>query len=57
MDHLCNLIQAEQDPHRIAVLISALNLSALNHYLEKREFLLKRQSQKKSSGIAYKQAA
>ena len=57
MDHLCNLIQAERDPHQIAVLLSALNLSALNHYLEKREFLLKKQSQKKSSGIACKQAA
>jgi hypothetical protein len=46
MDHLCSLIQAEQDPHQFAVLISAANLSALNQYLEKREFLLKKRSEK-----------
>lgn len=46
MDHLCGLIQAEQDPGQFAVLLSAANLSALNQYLERREFLLKKQSEK-----------
>jgi hypothetical protein len=46
MDYLCSLIQAEQDPDHFAVLLSALNLSALNHHLEKREFLLKKRSEK-----------
>jgi hypothetical protein len=41
MDHLCSLIQSEEDPDQFAVLISALN-----DYLEKREFLLKKRSEK-----------
>jgi hypothetical protein len=41
MDHLCSLIQREEDPDQFAVLISALN-----DYLEKREFLLKTRSEK-----------
>jgi hypothetical protein len=41
MDHLCSLIQAEQDRDQFAVLISALN-----NYFEKREFLLRKQSEK-----------
>jgi hypothetical protein len=41
MDHLCSLIQAEQDPDQFAVLISALN-----DFLEKRKVLLKKRLQK-----------
>jgi hypothetical protein len=41
MDHLCSLIQREKDPDQFAVLISALN-----DYLEKREFLLRKRSDK-----------